>query len=157
MESYVPYGWQFKDEDVFMPSEKSRGLNCFGLLSRSNEFHFRTSIKNIKSDFVIEQLEDFSKTLKTVTVVVLDNARVHTSKAIQERRRYWEERNLFLFYLPPYSPHLNIIEVLWRELKYRWLRADDYCSVQDLFYQVTLALMAVGHSLKINFKPFGLS
>lgn len=156
MESYVPYGWQFRDEDVFMPSEKSRGLNCFGLLSRSNKFYFRTSAKNIKSDFVIEQLENFSQALKTVTVVVLDNARVHTAKAVQERRGYWQERGLFLFYLPSYSPHLNIIEVLWRELKYRWLSADDYGCVEDLFYQVTLALMAVGVSLKIDFKPFGL-
>jgi hypothetical protein len=25
----VPYGWQFVDEDVFMPSTQSGGLNCF--------------------------------------------------------------------------------------------------------------------------------
>jgi transposase len=156
MESYVPYGWQFRGEDVFMPSEKSKGLNCFGLLSRSNEFYFKTSTTNINSAFVIEQLENFSKALGTITVVVLDNARVHTAKVIQERRKGWEERGLYLFYLPPYSPHLNIIEILWRELKYRWLCADDYSCVQELFYQVTLALMAVGVSLKIDFKSFGL-
>lgn len=157
MEGYVPYGWQFKDEDVFMPSEKSEGLNCFGLLSRSNQIIFRTTTQKINSEFVIEELEHFSRNLKRVTVVVLDNARVHTCKAVQERRGYWKERGLHLFFLPAYSPHLNIIEMLWRELKYRWLRAEDYCCVQNLFYQVTLALMAVGHSLKINFKPFGLS
>lgn len=154
MESYVPYGWQFKDEEVFMPSERSKGLNCFGLLSRGNDFHFKTSTSNIDSDFIIEQFEDFSRHLKRTTVIVLDNARVHTSKKVQACRNFWEKRGLYLFFLPTYSPHLNIIEILWRELKCRWLRADDYGCEQGLFYQVTLALGAVGDSLRINFEPF---
>ena len=36
-EPCIPYGWQFADEDVFMPPEKSGGVNCFALLSRSND------------------------------------------------------------------------------------------------------------------------
>jgi transposase len=36
---------------------------------------------------------------------------------VQQRRGFWQERGLLLFYLPPYSPHLNIAEVLWRKLK----------------------------------------
>ncbi|WP_080411757.1 transposase [Burkholderia ubonensis] len=27
-----------------------------------------------------------------------------------------------LFYLPAYSPELNKIEIVWRQLKYRWRR-----------------------------------
>ena len=56
MEGYVPYGWQFADEDVFVPCEKSQGPNCFGLLSRNNEFHFSTTRSTIDSQFVIDQL-----------------------------------------------------------------------------------------------------
>jgi hypothetical protein len=156
MEGYVPYGWQFADEDVFVPCEKSQGLNCFGLLSRANEFHFSTTTSTIDSQFVIEQLEALSFELERMTVVVLDNARVHTSKAVKERRRYWEERGLFLFYLPAYSPELNIIEILWRELKCRWLKPEDYACLGGLFYQVTLALMAMGGLLRINFSKFNL-
>ncbi|WP_415873359.1 transposase [Burkholderia ubonensis] len=29
---------------------------------------------------------------------------------------------MLLFYLPPYSPELNLIEIVWRHLKYRWRR-----------------------------------
>ncbi|HEX8246889.1 MAG TPA: hypothetical protein VF599_01800 [Pyrinomonadaceae bacterium] len=32
----IPYGWQFRDEEVFMPSSKGGGLNCFALLKRNN-------------------------------------------------------------------------------------------------------------------------
>lgn len=60
----------------------------------------------------------------------------------------------FRSYLPTYSPHLNIAEVLWRELKYEWLRAEDYAEAPTLHYQVWLALKAVGRSLRINFSPF---
>ncbi len=103
-----------------------------------------------------------------MTVVILDNARVHTSKKVQVCRDFWEKRGLYLFFLPAtmpegafygqeaYSPHLNIIEILWRELKCRWLQGDDYGCEQGLFYQVTLALGAVGNLLRINFAPFVL-
>lgn len=156
MKGCVPYGWQFADEDVFMPSCQGPGLNCFALLSRANECHFETTTGRVGSDFIAEQLEQLSFSLEKITVVVLDNAPVHKSKLIRERRGYWEERGLFLFYLPPYSPHLNIVETLWRKLKYEWLQPKDYADAQTLFYQTRQALTAVGSLLKINFAEFAL-
>jgi transposase len=152
----VPYGWQYPDEDVFMPSSKGKGLNCFGLLTRDNRLHFKTTSQTITSCFVFDYLEQFSFSIKKITVVVLDNASVHTAKCIQDRRKVWEDRGLLLFYLPKYSPHLNIIEILWRMLKYYWLIPQDYADEQLLFYQVTLALAAVGSSLSIHFSDFPL-
>jgi hypothetical protein len=154
---YVPYGWQFPDEEVFVAAEHGVGLNCFALLTRSNACRFATTTECVNSTFIVEQLERMSFSVQRLTVVVLDNARVHTSKQVQERRRFWEERGLFLFYLPPYSPQLNIVEVLWRKLKYEWLQPSDYASAQTLFYQVRQALAAVGTLLTINFSEFTLS
>jgi transposase len=153
----VPYGWQFKDEKVFMPSSKGAGLNCFALLSRASELRFETTRKRVTSEFIIEQLERLSFSIKKVTVLVLDNARVHTSQKVQGRRKFWQQRGLYIFYLPPYSPHLNIAERLWRKLKYEWLQASDYASIDGLFYQVRQALAAVGKGLKIRFSDFNLS
>lgn len=150
----VPYAWQFKDEAVFMPSDKGQGLNCFALLSRANECRFQTTTRNINAAFVVEQLERLSFELKRQTVVVLDNAPAHVAKRVQERRKFWQQRGLFLFFLPPYSPHLNIVETLWRKLKYQWLRPQDYLEADALFYQVRQALAAVGTLLRINFAPF---
>jgi hypothetical protein len=54
--------------------------------------------------------------------------------------------------LPPRnSPQLNLIELLWKMLKYYWLKPDDYAQEQLLFYKTTLALAAVGTSLNIHF------
>jgi transposase len=152
----VPYGWQFPDEEVFMSAAKGAGLNCFALLSRASKLLFETTRQRITSNFIIEQLERLSFSIKKITVVVLDNARVHTSQQVQERRPFWQRRGLFIFYLPPYSPHLNIAERLWRKLKYEWLQPSDYVTADGLFYRVRQALAAVGTSLKIRFSAFTL-
>jgi transposase len=55
-----------------------------------------------------------------------------------------------------YSPHLNIAERLWKELKARWLRPQDYRTADQLFYAVKLALAAVGRELFINFSEYKL-
>jgi DDE superfamily endonuclease len=112
LEPCVPYGWQFSDEAVFMPCAKGKGLNCFGLLSRSNQFYFKTTTSTITSAFVFDYLEQLSFSLKKMTVIVLDNASVHTAKRIRDQRKVWQERGLVLFYLllspealPALDPH----------------------------------------------------
>ncbi len=150
----VPYGWQFRDEEVSMPTERANATNCFGLFTRANESWTAQSEKAIDAAFVVEQLERFSFSLRRLTVVVLDNARIHTGKKMRERREGWQSRGLFVFYLPTYSPHLNIAETVWRKLKYEWLAPSDYDSKGHLQYAVKQALMAMGESLKIKFSAF---
>lgn len=154
LEACVPYGWQFADEEVFMPTQKGEGLNCFALLKRNNECVIETTTANINSQFVFERLENLSTKLKKLTVVVLDNARIHCSQIIKERLKVWQARGLYLFYLPRYSPHLNIVEILWRKLKYEWLSPSDYQDKENLFYQIRLALTSVGQNLFIRFSKF---
>jgi transposase len=154
MEPNVPYGWQFPDEEVSMPSEKGKGINCFGLFTRRNESWTAISEKAISGNFVMEQLERFSFFIQKLTVVVLDNARIHCSRQMRQRQVTWQTRGLFIFYLPIYSPHLNIAETVWRKLKYEWLSAEHYSSKEHLQYAVRQALWAFGKSLKINFSDF---
>lgn len=157
IEPCIPYGWQFADEDVFMPSVTGGGLNCFALLKRNNECFIKTSEQTLTGQFVFEQLEDLSTRVKKLTVIVLDNASIHTSQIIKERIKVWQHRGLYLFYLPRYSPHLNIVETLWRKLKYEWLSPIDYQSKDNLFYQIQAALKAVGSQLFIRFSKFRLT
>ena len=154
LEPCVPYGWQFTDEAVSMPSERGRSLNCFGLFTRHNKSWVATSETPITARFVVEQFERLSLAIRKVTVVVLDNARIHTGTQVTERIPYWQHRGLFIFYLPTYSPHLNIAETVWRKLKYEWLTAEDYETQEHLQYGVKQALWAFGKSLKIRFSAF---
>ena len=86
--------------------------------------------------------------------VIIDNARVHTAKVIQKRLKIWQQRGLFIFYLPPYSPQLNIIERLCKEIKQGWLRPCDYVDFDSLRYGVNRVFANIGSTLNLNFKQF---
>ena len=113
---------------------------------------YETTLEMIDTNFIIEQSNRFSYTIKKHTVVVLDNAKVHQSKQLIKMMTVWTKRKLFIFYLPPYSPHLNIIERLWKEIKARWLNEKNYQNDEQLFYSTKLILSAIGKSLKLNYK-----
>ena len=154
-EGYVPYGWQFRDEDIFVPSQKIARLNIFGMTTRDNKYEGFTSRESITADKVADFLDRMSFRQKTRNIViVLDNASVHRSGNIKEMRPVWESRGLYLFYLPPYSPHLNIAETLWRMLKGKWIRPQDYSSTDSLFYATQMALASVGTSLFVNYHHY---
>lgn len=119
-EGYVPYGWQLKGEDVSVPSQRVARLNIFGMITRDNRYEGFTTEGRMTADKVVSFLDDFSFRISKDTFVVLDNATVHRNRWIKELRPIWEKRGLFIFYLPPYSPHLNIAETHWRVLKGKW-------------------------------------
>ena len=56
-----------------------------------------------------------------------------------------------LFFLPRYSPHLNIIEILWRLIKYQWLPIDAYESFEALTNSLEEILANFGERYTINF------
>jgi transposase len=70
---------------------------------------------------------------------------------------FWQQRGLYLFFLPPYSTELNLAETLWRKLKKEWLRPEDYQEPDMLFYATNRCLASVGKDLSIKFSPFNLN
>ncbi len=107
--------------------------------------------ENINSDFIIDTLDALSLSITKQTVVVLDNATVHTARKVKELFQYWQARGLYIFYLPPYSPHLNIIERLWKEMKQSWIKPNDYTTADSLFYAVNRVCASIGKNLFLNF------
>lgn len=149
---YVPYGWQFKGEDYYVPSDQKFRLNCFGIIDRDSNYDGFTTTESINSDKIIGYLDGLSLRIKRKTFVVLDNAKIHRAKKVMCHREIWEKRGLFIFFLPPYSPHLNLAETLWRILKGKWIKPQDYISKDNLFYAANRALANVGKVLYVNFK-----
>lgn len=127
----VPYGWQPVGEQVAIGVQRTHVTNILGFLNPITQtlFPYATAKnQNVDSDFVIQCIDDFVSRCKKPTVIVLDNATFHTSEKFREKRKAWERQDLFVFYLPKYSPHLNLIETLWRKMKYEWIRPKDYRS-----------------------------
>ena len=153
-QGYVPYGWQFPGEDVFVLAQKGFRLNCWGLFSRDNRAHWATTSQNINAAFVRDRLEELSLQLAGPTVIFLDNASIHTANFIQQCRHRWVQRDLHLFFLPPYSPHLNMAETVWRQLKGGWLQPADYAQADQLAYATNRCLANLGKALTIKFSPF---
>jgi transposase len=61
-------------------------------------------------------------------VVVLDNASLHVSKVVKAQRRALAQRGIYLYYLPAYSPELNRIEPVFRQVKYQEIPVRSYTS-----------------------------
>lgn len=108
-QGYVPYGWQFDDEEVSISVCRGKSLNCFGLFSRDNRFICRTTQGNLDAGFVIEMLDELSFGITKFTVVVLDNARIHTARKVKQLFEVWQRRGLYIFYLPPYSDRKSVV------------------------------------------------
>jgi transposase len=147
----VPYAWQDKQDGIEVPSQRSPQLNVLGLLNRNNQLDAYTFVGSITAAVVIAVLDQFSQTRKQRTVVVLDRASIHTSQAVDAMRAEWAERNLEIFWLPAYSPQLNLIEILWRFIKYQWLEFSAYKDWNSLVEAVENILKEVGKKYVINF------
>jgi len=65
-------------------------------------------------------------------VVVLDNAGVHVSKEVKGQRRALARAGIYLYYLPPYSPELNEIEPVFKQVKYHDIPIRSHTSRAEL-------------------------
>jgi transposase len=65
---------------------------------------------------------------KVPRVVVLDNASLHTSKVVRGARRRLAAAGIYLYYLPPYSPELNEVEPVFRQVKYQEIPVRSHTS-----------------------------
>lgn len=132
LEPNVPYGWIKEGEQRGIPSRKGGNLNVFGLLNLLGELTTFLTTGSVDSKAIIACIDEFVLTIKKTTVLVLDNAPWHVSKEIEAKIKEWESKGLIIFYLPPYSPHLNLIETLWRKVKVEWLKPEDFESKEKL-------------------------
>ena len=76
---------------------------------------------------------------------------MHRSKAFKAQWDNWAAQGVLIHYLPPYSPELNLIEILWRKIKYSWLPLTAYKSVDRLKTELSNVLDEVGRKCRITF------
>ena len=152
MEGYVPYGWQPKNEYIEITPSKTRSTQVFGLMSLDNRLEAYSCKGSVTSDVVIAFIDDFNSTRKQPTAIVIDNAPIHHSKKFEAKIVEWEKQDLYIFFLPTYSPHLNPIEILWRMIKYQWLPFESLASQDELDEALVEILNNFGSEYTIIFK-----
>ena len=65
-------------------------------------------------------------------VVVPDNAGIHTSKVVKAARPGLAKLGIYLYYLPPYSPELNRIEPVFKQIKHHEMPTRSHTSKAEL-------------------------
>ncbi len=148
----IPYAWQDRGSTLEVPCREGKRINVMGLFSlMAGTIRTEMTAENITSAKVIDFLDGFSKTLAKFTVVVIDNAPIHTAKAMAKKLAEWESKNLYLYFLPTYSPELNLIEIIWRQVKYKWLPLKAYASFESLWNSLNDIFSGIGCKYKIYF------
>lgn len=80
--------------------------------------------------------------------IVLDNYSVHKRQAVQAALPALEAANVFLFYLPAYSPELSEIEPVWRSVKAHGMPYRSQEVLGSMKQAVDKALTAKAQQLK---------
>jgi putative transposase len=85
---------------------------------------------------------------KAPRVVVLDNAGLHASRVVREARRRLARRGIYLYFLPPYSPELNEIEPVFRQVKYHEMPQRSHATRLGLREAVEEGFTGYGRRLR---------
>ena len=139
-------------ETIEIPCAKSKRLNVLGFFNSDNELLPFCVEGSVNTETVIVCFDAFSETITKKTVVIIDNAPIHRSQAFVKRLPIWEKKGLCLKFLPAYSPELNLIEMLWRFIKYEWLPFSAYVNFEVLAEAIEDILVHVGSKYTIAFQ-----
>jgi transposase len=121
-------------------------------LTKNNKFESYSFETTINAQKLVEIFDDFAQKTTKKTIVIMDNAPIHKSKIFLGNVERWQlENDLYLFFLPTYSPELNLIEILWRKIKYKWLDFMAYLSFQNLKENLNSVLKSIGTKFNIHF------
>ena len=82
---------------------------------------------NINNNLENPKIKELTRNEKRINIV-LDNARIHTAKMVQNAA---EILNINLIFLRPYCPDLNPIEDVWRVIK-KTIYKTTYNSAKEL-------------------------
>lgn len=120
--------WQPKGEKgtvKIKSNSKKRRINILGVLDLKN-FSIITTLteKKCSTERIVEFVQKIKKKYPNQDIVIiLDNAQYNHANYTTV---YAELSNIELFFLPPYSPNLNIIERLWKFSKKKLVHNVHY-------------------------------
>lgn len=78
---------------------------------------------------------------------MFDDKRLHTGHVIHAASTGLARRGIYLYYLPPYSPELNEIEPVFRQVQYQEMPRRSYTTRLGLREAVEEAFTGYGRRL----------
>jgi putative transposase len=88
--------------------------------------------RTLTSDDLLAYLRERLPGADVPRVVVLDNASLHVSRVVKAARPALAKLGVYLYYLPPYSPGLNRIEAVFKQVKHHDIPTRSYTSRAEL-------------------------
>lgn len=151
-QALVPYGWQpVGKSDAFVPATPSGNLTTLGFFYRDNRLESYLLSGAMTSALLVECMNDFVGGLSRKTILIMDNASTHTSAFFRSHLAGWRSQGLYIQYIPAYCPELNLIECLWKQIKYHWLNPIDFLTASSLKVALEGILEKIGTKYRINF------
>lgn len=151
LEPVVPYAWQPVGQTIEIPSSRSSRLNVLGFMGLNGNLTSYVFDGSISSEEVVACFDRIAEQVTKKTWVVIDNASMHRSNLFNSNIEIWEKKGLYIKRIPAYSPELNLIEILWRKIKYEWLPFSAYENFSTLRESLNNVLKTVGAEYQITF------
>jgi transposase len=148
----VGYSWSLPGRRKLVRYEAPQGrrvnaLAAYRPYSRSPRLEVFTAERTWDS----YDLLGFLKALpwsKVPRVVALDNASIHTSHVIRQARHRLTRLGIYLYFLPPYSPELNEVEPVFRQVKHQEIPQRSFATRRELREAVVLGFSNYGRTLR---------
>ncbi len=137
----IPYAWQLVGQRLELASAHGPRQNVLGFFNLHHQFHSFAFQGSIDTRTVIHCFDLFSAYRTKPALVVIDKDQI-------ER---WQKEDLYVKFLPPYCPELNLIEILWRKIKYEWLPLDAYQNFNTLTASLFDVIKGIGSKYRITF------
>jgi hypothetical protein len=147
----IPYAGQRVGQRLELASTQGPRQNVLGFFTLPNQFPSFAFQGSIDSYTVIPCFELCHQQPQKPTLVVVDNAPIHTSEDFEEELERWQREELYVKFLPPSCPELNLSEILWRKIKYEWLPLDAYLNCKTLTASLFKVLKGIGSKYRITF------
>jgi transposase len=147
----IPYAGQRVGQRLELAAAHGPRQNVLGFFNLHHQFHAFAFPGTMDSHTVIHCFALFRQQPQKPALVVVDNAPIHTSEDFEEELDRWQKDDLHVKFLPPYCPELNLIEILWRKIKYEWLPLDAYLNFKTLTASLFDGLKGIGSKYRITF------
>ena len=127
--AYLGFLWCFQRIFMASPSGRKR-FNVLGAINAlTHEIITVTNESYINSQSVCELLDKLAALSLTIPItLILDNARYQKCHKVRDHA---QQLGIELLYLPSYSPHLNLIERLWKFVRNECLYSKYYETFDD--------------------------